>query len=333
MPSVSHWYDLFAWTTLSIGLSNALNRLVAVPSLLVLVVMSFGLVWTPSGVEVRARREIQMLLVLFVIATLVHSRFASASWASPRYEAYLLPLGLVTVGSALARATSGLWCGRRSAGRAVVAVVAFVLAIQPIVGRGVELLRSLPTSGNMTYRYYYQVGLFLQQHPPAGAVMIPFIGPAAYLSDLHIADPEGLASLDMIRARVAHTADEEAFRRLAREHGVTIMIINDDFRPLPEWICAGEWQKAVYFYAPNSVAADRLFDNLTAFEGTLPFWARHTLVAPIRDGRSGPDARPQPPSSVYSRASLSRSNEAESTVATRRVIALDTRTTSSSASL
>jgi hypothetical protein len=125
------------------------------------------------------------------------------------------------------------------------------------------------------YAHEAQLGNFLKQHPPAGALALNDLGAASYSADLHLLDLDGLASVDVTRAIRSGGLNAAAVRALARAHEVRTAILNDVGAEVPaEWTCVATWSdpgaaRPFYFFlAVDPAAAPALQADVQAFQAS-----------------------------------------------------------------
>jgi len=214
---------------------------------------------------------------IYVIGTLLHVQLAAIGWLF-RYEAYLVALGLVLVARHLVEGTAA---ARTPVARPALALGALV-AMAPLLTRGVDALEETPAAVKNIYEQQYQMGLFLRELPAGSAVMANDIGAIAYLADVRLVDLFGLATRETAAARRAGRVDQALLARLAAETTPAAIVIYRswfaDAVP-PQWVEVGTWKvpdkvvvadRTVSFYAPDAGSAARLGRALAAFQSRLP---------------------------------------------------------------
>jgi len=259
------------------------SRLIDLPAvafLLYVAVAAFALRLT-RGV----RDDLQWMLGIFVVLTLVHLQFAqpSAFWFF-RYEAYLIILGSVVVARALGEWLLTLRVGEWSRMHALGFELALVLlfGFSPLPERAAKALIYLPQATTNIYQQQYQMGLFLKRFYDGTPVALNDIGAASYLADIEGIDLAGLANVDVARHMLAGLYDYEEIEEIAQTSGAPIAIVYDSWfgdRIPANWRRAGTWtirnnvvvgSDTVTFYAIRPDAFAGLKTRLHDFSADLP---------------------------------------------------------------
>jgi hypothetical protein len=253
---------------------RSLRMLAQAPHVLVLVLLVLGLLAFAPGRP--AQRALQ---IIFVLTALLHMQFADTGWLY-RYEAYLVALGLVTLGLSLplgnrpAQARPPIATAARGL---LIAIVAY-----PLLARGAHALLETPRASKNIFDQQYQMGLFLRRFYPGAAVVANDIGAISYLADVRLLDLYGLASMDVARARRSGGLGRETLARLAAAHRAQVILVYrswfSNVLP-PDWLEAGSWRvpeqvvvahRVVSFYALDRAGQDRLLQSLRAFQSEMP---------------------------------------------------------------
>lgn len=250
---------------------RGLRMLAHAPHVLVLVLAVLALLALTRG-----RPALRALQVLFVLTALLHMHFADTGWLY-RYEAYLVALGLVTLGLSLPGAGTEWGAGPRAATVALVLVAAY-----PLVERAARAAWETPRASRNIFDQQYQVARFLRRFHPAASVAANDIGAISYFADVRLLDLYGLATMDVARARQAGGLTREDLVRLAAAYRPEAIVVYRSWfgQTLPpEWLEAGTWKapeqvvvadRVVTFYAPGPEARERLVRSLQAFQPELP---------------------------------------------------------------
>jgi hypothetical protein len=253
---------------------RSLRMLSQAPHVLVLVLLVLGLLAFAPGRP--AQRALQMF---FALTALLHMQFADTGWLY-RYEAYLVALGLLTLGLSLPE-------GRRLAAAAppiATGALGLLLAIgaYPLLSRAVRALTETPRASKNIFDQQYQMGLFLRRFYPGAAVVANDIGAISYLADVRLLDLYGLASMEVARARRAGGLGRETVARLAAAHRAQVVLIYRSWfsHLLPQdWLEVGSWRapeqvvvahRVVSFYALDRAGHDRLLQSLRTFQSEMP---------------------------------------------------------------
>jgi hypothetical protein len=215
----------------------------------------------------------------FVGMALLHIAFASIGWFY-RYEAYLVALGVVTVGMCLPAAHRGV--GRRGTFQtlAILLILAAPLLVRSVEPRVSKACRNI-------YEQQYQMGLFLHDYYTGRTVVANDVGAVNYLADVRCLDLVGLASVEVARLRVERKWDAQRLQQLVESKDAAVAVVYDSWiddipgmTPVPgNWRKAGQWKIAdnvicgndtVSFYALSSAEFEPLVAHLAAFSPRLP---------------------------------------------------------------
>jgi len=230
------------------------------------------------------RDDLQWMLGIFVVLTLLHTQFAQpgAFWFF-RYEAYLFVLG----GVAVAR-TLGEWLEavRRQTPHMKTMVVQFgtilLFALSPLSDRALKALVSIPQATKNIYEQQYQMGLFLGRFYAGRAVALNDIGAASFLGEINCVDLAGLADIDVARRLLAGLYESEDVREIAEAKDARIAIVYDSWfgnRIPVSWRRAATWTvqnnvvlggNTVTFYALRPEELGPLRAHLNEFSRELP---------------------------------------------------------------
>ncbi len=133
-------------------------------------------VWHPAAI----------MPVIFVAAAFLHIQYCRTGHFY-RYEAYLITLGLVTLGAALpAAAPKAVRAELKRASLAFFSAVALLLAFAawPLCTRANNALRETPRATVNIYEQQYQMGLFLKEFYTGEVVAANDVGAINYLADI-----------------------------------------------------------------------------------------------------------------------------------------------------
>lgn len=258
---------------------NAANALQMNPHLLAL--LAAALVGVLGLRSTAATNRRLAMTGIFVGASLLHLEFAKTGWFF-RYEAYLLMLGIVVVGSTLSP-----WIQEMRAQRGVsrdfmwlaAAVLLLAIVASPIVVRAIRAIQSAPSYTKITYDQQVQMGVFLRRYYSGRTIAVNDIGAVNYFADIKVVDLVGLASMDVARLRRSGHRGPWIESLVTERHG-DVAIVYDSWLiengGVPaSWHKAGEWSGAVpnstvAFYAVRPDQVAELKGNLRAFMPDLP---------------------------------------------------------------
>jgi hypothetical protein len=233
-------------------------------------------VWHPAAVTP----------AVFVAAAFLHMQYCRTGHFY-RYEAYLVALGLVTLGVALPAATpKAVRAELKRASLAYYSAAALLLAFAawPLCIRADNALRETPRATVNIYEQQYQMGLFLNEFYAGEAIAANDIGAINYLADIKCLDLAGLGSIEVLKAKALGRYDTREIAALAEARGAAIAIVYKQWYTSegglpPQWPFIGSWEitgnvvcahPEVQFYA---IAADqqfKLLHNLVDFSERLP---------------------------------------------------------------
>lgn len=241
-----------------------------------LAVKKYRQLWHPAAI----------MPAIFVAAAFLHMQYCKTGHFY-RYEAYLVALGLVTLGAALPPAApKKVRADLKRAAPAFYSAVALLLAFAawPLGTRAREALRDTPRATVNIYEQQYQMGLFLKEFYTGEVVAANDVGAINYLADIRCLDLTGLATAEVLEAKIEGRYDTREIAALAERRGADIAIVYREWYSSlgglpPEWSFIGSWKIAgnvvcalpeVQFYA---VAADeqfKLLPRLVDFSERLP---------------------------------------------------------------
>jgi hypothetical protein len=228
--------------------------------------------------------------VLFFLVALMHSMWITTEMFY-RYEAYLNALGIWAVGClgvpAVDRAAL-----RRNAAAAIAAGAAGLLVAVPLATLAFQAAWKTPIASRNIWQQQYQMGLFLREYYPQGVVAANDIGAIDYLADIRLVDLFGLASRDVLAAKLGGAWQRDlagALDSLTAAEGAQIAVIYDSwFGYNPEtgaaavparWIRVADWtipgnvvcgSATVTWYAVQPGQAAALRSALESFASGLP---------------------------------------------------------------
>ena len=228
--------------------------------------------------------------VLFLLIAVMHSMWITVEMFF-RYQAYLNALGIWAIGCLGAPAVD--WkIFRRNVAAAAAGISAAILMAIPLGVLGFQALWKTPVASRNIWQQQYQMGLFLNEYYPQAAVAANDIGAIDYLADLHLVDLFGLASREVLRAKLGGEWQRDlagALDRLTSAEGARIAVIYDNwFGYTPAagrasvplgWVRVADWTipgnvvcggATVTWYALLPEEAGPLRAALEAFSEKLP---------------------------------------------------------------
>jgi len=261
-----------------------LTRLAHNPQLLVLTVAAcvFFVVSRPRATAWTAA---QFMEAAFVMVTLLHLQFAQTG-RFYRYEAYLVATGLVVtaIGASEVMSASGERWGGLSVVQRVGLTAGLACFAAPLLQRASESVARTPIAMANVHQQQYQMARFVHTYYDGQAVAANDIGAISFMADIELLDLFGVASVDVVRAKIAGRYDTGRIRELAALRGVRIAIVYDKWftgrKALPPlWKHVGKWtipdnvvcgDATVSFYAVDGAEAGKLSERLAEFSPSLP---------------------------------------------------------------
>ncbi len=234
----------------------------------------------------RSRAVQVWMMGIFVGAAALHLLLARTGWFF-RYEAYLIAWGLTAV-------AIPIWdlvqCLRRpihsrrqdALGYGAVALLAISVPLFWNVGND-ALNMTLPALHD-TYRWHYQMGLFVARYYAGSSLVVNDIGAVNFMADIHCTDPHGLADREIARALLSGEPTSAFLDSLARSRGARVALVDDNWLglyggPPRSWLLAGAWifpnrvvlaPPALSFYALDETSRLELIKHLREYSQFLP---------------------------------------------------------------
>jgi hypothetical protein len=259
-------------------------------------VLGFGFVflllfWLLVRKDHKLWRKSTVLIVLWLIAAVLHLKFAGFGWLL-RYEAYLLALGLLilSVGAyeCVLRSREGRWGNVDRAG-AVLLLIFLAVGVFPVLAsRGVSAALLTSNASKTIFEQHYQMGQFVRQFYRGQSVAVNDIGAVSYFGEPRLIDLWGLASIDVAKERVRGNLSQSqiAHLTLARNTKIAIVYANSfkngfcSTDGLPsQWKAVGTWtdsdtasysETTLTFFAVDPTEELRLTNALRHFAPQLP---------------------------------------------------------------
>lgn len=240
-------------------------------------------------------RPAVVLAGIFVATSALHACLVKLEWFF-RYEAYLIMLGVVVAGLALAESGRALemparWRRLAPLTRRALAVAAGLLAL-PLAVRALTAIPATVVATSNIYQQQYQMGLFFRDHYAGRAIALNDIGAPSWLSTAEIVDIVGLASQEVAEARRHRRFDGAALAALVDRRDVqAIALYEEVFQPMlsERWVKVAEWRipqnvaasdDTVAFFAPDAAKAATLRRALDSFAPRLPAGVVYDPVEP-----------------------------------------------------
>jgi hypothetical protein len=228
--------------------------------------------------------------VVFFLAAAMHSMWITTEMFF-RYEAYLNALGIWAVGCLGLPAVDWAALRRNAAASAAAAFAAVLIAI-PLANLAFQAVWKTPVASRNIWQQQYQMGLFLKEYYPQGVVAANDIGAIDYLADIHLVDLFGLASREVLEAKLGGEWQRDlagALDSLTEAGGAQVAVIYDSwFGYNPEsgaaavparWIRVADWtipgnvvcgSATVTWYAVRPAEAAALRSALESFAEKMP---------------------------------------------------------------
>lgn len=222
-------------------LKDAYEHLLLSPHILLFVLLALVSWWISLREPSPAARRGTALCGLFLVTVLLHMAFVpyfDDLW-SLRYDAYLVPLGVLAIAPARWRSATGVFgaiASQLKMSRFSVALLSgaygclvisvFVIAANRIV---VWPLHVIPQASTNIYQQQYQMGRLLRQLPAGTVVGLNDIGAANFLADIRCVDFVGLASMSVARARRGGHYGPDELLRICDQESVAIAVVYDSW--------------------------------------------------------------------------------------------------------
>jgi len=205
-----------------------------------------------------------------------------------RYEAYLVFLGIFVLALNLREYLPGKLSIRFQKDlipKYVAMLLLLLLALLPLIGRGLLSLIETPQATTNIYEQQYQMGLFLKKFYQGETVAANDIGAINYLANIDSVDLCGLANIKVAKLKKEGSYDKMQIYNLAKGKNVKIAIVYDhwfdeEIGGMPsQWTKIGQWKilnnvvcggNIVSFYAIDPTEVENLVENLRAFSSNLP---------------------------------------------------------------
>ncbi len=216
---------------------------------------------------------------LVVMGTTVCQLVFATVGQTGRYEAFLLVLFIVCLTMLMTEpfVKLGLSQGRRTLLLGSVGIILMVphgWLVTAYTGRAIQSI----------HLQQYLMAKFFAEEYPRSAVATNDIGAVDFYTDTANLDLFGLASVEVLNSKLAHTYDAETMRRLADAQDVRVVAVYKSwFTNLPtEWAYAGSLTptcpgrhstvggKTIAFYATHAADEPALAAKLAAFQAQLP---------------------------------------------------------------
>jgi hypothetical protein len=228
--------------------------------------------------------------VIFLLVAVMHSMWITVEMFF-RYQAYLNALGIWAVGCLGLPALD--WNAlRRNAAAAIATGAAAVLLAIPLGVLAVNAAWKTPVASRNIWQQQYQMGLFLDEYYPRAVVAANDIGAIDYLADIRLVDLFGLASREVLQAKLAGAWQGDlagALDSLTAAKHTRIAVLYDNWfgydpatgrAAVPEeWVRVADWTipgnvvcggSTVTWYALQPEEAGPLRAALESFAGRLP---------------------------------------------------------------
>jgi len=264
-------------------LEQALFKLLAAPHILFLLLFASWL-FLRHKTEDNRWKENRVALFLFILTTVLHLLFAGIGWFF-RYEAYLLALGIISVGRSMSRGYANTnRVHRRLPLAAAITLTLSLLAGFALLLRAHRALAQTVQATKDIHDQQFQMARFLKTYYSGAAVAANDIGAINFFADIRCLDLRGLGDVEVTRAKLEGTFNSDKIAQLAAAYQIRIALLYSVWfqwnETLPEgWIKVGEWtirncvvcgDPTVSFYAANAHEAETLKRNLRDFSTRLP---------------------------------------------------------------
>lgn len=264
----------------------AFRQLYESPHLLILLVIIAGNLAVNYNAGKLLHQRVTIMQILFVAATVLHLMFARTGWFY-RYEAYLVGLGILSVGldfnmigNSFKRLTNGKAVSR------LLAIAFTVILLAPFLFRFAQSSLRIKQASRNICEQQYQMGLFVEKYFNHAGVAAHDIGALCWRADIRLLDLFGLAGFAVAESKREGIYDAGRVARLADSLDIDIAIVHDNWfnrddmgAPPPGWQKVGSWRitqnkisagDIVSFYAVKPSEKDSLVNALRLFSNELP---------------------------------------------------------------
>lgn len=226
-------------------------------------------------------REVQTGLVCFLLTLWLHLTFGAGTAPSAfRYDAYVLALGILMVGSTVASQVSVRWTTATRPATAATWAIALVV-LHSVAGHGVTASRQVLEDARYQFTTTHQLATFLTTFETGPMPAVQDLGETSYRLGRGVLDLDFLGTLQTFETWRTRTVTAGAFDKLARASGTRIAVViparedGDVPRPIPAtWWRVAEWRvdarPELAFFAADPEMAARLDAALRAFDVRLP---------------------------------------------------------------
>jgi hypothetical protein len=192
-------------------------------------------------------------LTIFVLNFMIHMLMARIGWAY-RYEAYLVAQGILTLflfwdelfKNILPEAAGSV--NKKQLVKVLNSACVLGIILIELVIRAVLAVPVCQEFAVSVYRQQYQMAKFVHDYYAKGTILIDDIGAIAFYNrDIKVVDLIGLASTDVLKARIHNNFNSAYANRLAVNNNCDLIIIYDfvltrGFDGIPKsWIKVGTW--------------------------------------------------------------------------------------------
>jgi hypothetical protein len=257
------------------------------PHMLVLVALALGVVVFSTSSRGRT------MCAMFAATAVLHLAVARAGWFY-RYEAYLIVIGAVALGMAIAMWRPKPSWSRMVFSRSMPAVaVLVVIAASPIAIRGWRALTTTSLGTSQIYGQQFQMAKFLNRYYPGRSVAVNDIGVVTFHADLELLDLVGLSSME-IADQISAGRSRDKLDEVARHRHVEVVLAYDWVLaeyggPPTAWRKVAQWalvipsalsQRDVSLFGVDAATAATLREHLREFAPELPRSAIQQFVPP-----------------------------------------------------
>jgi hypothetical protein len=298
MPQVSSLKSVAA----SIGY-RAIAQLFLAPHLVVVIGALVAIYLWRSVRGISPWERGQVMICLTFITTLLHLQYAQVGGLG-RYEAYLLTMGILSIGcadlSALFRHLRAAFAKKSNLLELLPWTIAVVLLLFPLFQHGFQTMVQIPEATRSVYRQQYQMARFLATYYNRTSLAANDIGAVNFFTNIRCLDLYGLADREICRLKRAGQFDTRALDQLAMSENTKVAIVYDSWfqdqvlngfvspRLPASWRRVAEWrtQDAVFvadptvaFYAVDPAEVHHLKESLIQFATQLPPGTTQSLVS------------------------------------------------------
>lgn len=248
----------------------ATQRLLLIIPLILLMLIRFKMINTES----------KLLLCILFCASFIH--LCTTGFAHfPRYEAYLIGLSTIILGSLFYKLLKSIFVGTNILQKGLIYCL-FVLLITPLFLRSKTAFGEVQQACINIYQQQFQMGRFLHNYYFNGITACGDIGAISFLTAGYNIDIVGLANVEVAKSKIEKYYSPDFLDWFTKKENVSVAVVYDVFTYpslVKRWQKIATWKiqnnvacgdDIVSFYAVEPSAAETLKKNLVTYQPVLP---------------------------------------------------------------